>query len=175
MLANVPALPYQVTSMRLAPIAASVSVAPATRISRISTAQGEPHRNGTVDEDRGDADEEQQAVGDRVEDLAEVGRLVEVARDVAVGEVGRAEQAEQPRGRGAVLLVEEQPQEHGQAEQPKHGDGVGDSEHSVVCVSRPRRPVAAAPLLALRRSQLFVRLRLVVRVPLHGPKPTMPP
>ena len=42
-------------------------------------------------------DEEQQAVGGRVEDLAELGHLVEVAGDVAVDPVGGAEHAEQPR------------------------------------------------------------------------------
>ena len=103
----------QVTSMRRAPSAARTSVAaadqrpPGTRTSDANQTGTEPSI-----EDAADADEEQQAVGHRVEDLAERRHLVEVAGDVAVDPVGGAERRQQP-GRGRpVLPAEEQPEEH---------------------------------------------------------------
>ena len=67
-----------------------------------------------------DADEEQEPVGHRVEDLAELGHLVEVAGDVAVDPVGGAEQAEQPGGRRTVVPPEQQPEEQRDAQEPVH-------------------------------------------------------
>ena len=91
----------------------------------MSTAHANHDGHGAVDEDGADRDEEQQPIGDGIEDLAELGGLVEVAGDVAVEEVGGAEHAEEPRRRCPVLLVEQQPEEHGQAQQPHDGDDVG--------------------------------------------------
>ena len=93
---------------------------------------GEPDRNRAVDDDGADADDEQHAVGHRIEHLADGRDLVEVPGDVAVEEVGGAEHAEQD-GRGdAVLPAEQQPQEHRQARQPDDGDDVGNREDAVV-------------------------------------------
>ena len=62
---------------------------------------------------------QQHPVGDRVEDLAELAALVEVAGDVAVDPVGRAEHREQHRGRDAARpRPQQQPEEHGHAQQP---------------------------------------------------------
>ena len=89
---NVPALPNQVTSMRRAPSGGQRERGARPRAPR---GPARPRQNqsghGAVDEDAADADEEQQPVGDRVEDLAEVGHLVEVAGDVAVDPVGGPE------------------------------------------------------------------------------------
>ena len=119
---RVPALPNHVTSMRRAPIAASVNVAPATRTSRTRTATA--YHTGTLPsiEDRADRDEEEHPIGDGIEDLAELRRLVEVAGDVTVDEVGRAERSKEQGGRNSVPLVEQKPQEDRQAEQPHDGD-----------------------------------------------------
>ena len=66
-----PALPNQVTSMRRAPRAASTSVVPPTRVSRTSTTTA--NHTGTEPSTRMPpaAHEEQQAVGHRVEHLAQ--------------------------------------------------------------------------------------------------------
>ena len=58
-----------------------------------------------------DADDEQEPVGGRVEHLAELAHLVEVAGDVAVDEVRHAEDGEQHRGRDDLVPPEQQPQE----------------------------------------------------------------
>ena len=86
----------------------------------------EPQRRRAVDDDAADADDEQQPVGGRVEHLAELAHLVEVAGDVAVDPVGDAEHAEQHRRRQPVVPAEQQPEEHRQAQQPHDGDHVGD-------------------------------------------------
>ena len=58
-----------------------------------------------------EADDEQQPVGRRVEDLAELAHLVEAAGEPAVDPVGGAEPAEQPRRAGPVVAAEEQVEE----------------------------------------------------------------
>ena len=83
--------------------------------SRTSDRHANHSGHRAVDEDAADADEEQQPVGDRVEDLAEVGHLVEVAGDVAVDPVGGAEGRQQHGGRGPVVPAEQQLEEQRQA------------------------------------------------------------
>ena len=142
---KVPAFPNQVTSIRRAPSAASARVAPATSASRTSTATANHDGHRAVDEDAADPDEEEQPVGHRIEDLADVGHLVEVPGDVAVEEVGDAEDGEQGRRLGPVLLGEQQPEEHRQHGQPHDGDDVRDGEDPVGAhlVRRDRHVVAA--------------------------------
>ena len=101
---NVPALPYQVTSMRRAPRAASPPTATPTGRPPGPAPPGRTSSGHAVgDDDATDPDDEQEPVGDRVEDLAEVRHLVEVAGDVAVDPVGGAEDGEQQRGGQARL------------------------------------------------------------------------
>ena len=57
-----------------------------------------------VDEQADRAGDEQDPVGDRVEDLAELAALVEVAGDLAVDPVGGAEHREQDPGRERLVL-----------------------------------------------------------------------
>ncbi len=92
---------------------------------------GEPCRDGAVVEDRADADEQQQPVGHRIDDLAEVRRLVEVTGDVAVDEVGGTERPEKPRRRSPVLVVQQEPEEDGQAQQAHERDEVGDRQDPI--------------------------------------------
>ena len=115
-------MPNQVTSMRRTR-AARISVAPPTSTSRTSTTTAvRGHR--LVDRDAAGAHEEQQPVGHRVEHLAHLGHLVEVAGEVAVHPVGDAQRGQQPGGRGLVLGDEQQPQEQRQARQLDQGDDV---------------------------------------------------
>ena len=128
---KVSAFPNQVTSIRRAPSIASARVAPATSTSRTSTATANHDGHGSVDEDPADPDEEQEPVGHWIEDLADVGHLVEAASDVAVEEVGDPEHGEETGGLGPVLLGEQQPEEHRQHRQPHDGDDVRDREDPV--------------------------------------------
>ena len=125
---NVPALPNQVTSMRRAPSAASTRVVAADQHLTDQHRDGEPQRHRAVDQDAARPHEEQQPVGDRVEDLAQLRLLVHVPGQVAVDPVGGAEGGEQPGGGRPVLLREQQPQEHRQARQPHERDDVRQRE-----------------------------------------------
>ena len=129
---KVPAFPNHVTSIRRTPRRPRVTVAPPTRHLPHEHRHGEPRGHRAVDDDPADADDEQQAVGHRVEDLAEVADLVEAAGDVAVEEVGDAQPGQQPGGRGAVLLAEEEPEEQRAEAQPHDRDDVGDGEDAVL-------------------------------------------
>ena len=71
MRSKVYAFPNQVTSIRRTPRAARVSVAPRHQDLADEHGHREPRGHGAVDDDAAHADEEQQPVGDRVEDLAE--------------------------------------------------------------------------------------------------------
>ena len=72
-------------------------------------------RHAALHDQRDPGHEEQDAVGDRVEHLAEVAALVEVAGDPAVDPVGGAEHRQQRGGR-EQLVVGEQPDEHRRAQ-----------------------------------------------------------
>ena len=105
MSANVPALPTHVTSKRFIPKQREQR----ERAADDDLAREHQRRPNHVGTDPSmmmppTPDDEQQPVGGRVEDLAELGHLVEVAGDVAVDPVGRAEDAEQPGGRRTVVL-----------------------------------------------------------------------
>ena len=67
------------------------------------------------------ADEEEQAVGDRIEHLAQVGHLVAAAGDVAVDPVGGAQHGEEHRRRGEGVLDEQQPHEDREAQTAGRG------------------------------------------------------
>ena len=82
--------------------------------------------------------QEQDAVGDRVEHLAEVAALVEVAGDPAVDPVGGAEHGQQ-RGRREQLVVGEQPDEDRCAGEAGQRDHVRDRDDPRPAV-RPHRP-----------------------------------
>ncbi len=117
--ASVPAFPTHCTSMRRAPAAASTRVTTLSAASRASTRT--PTQSGTSPlmmqaERPGD---EHDPVRDRVEDLADLAALVEVAGDVAVDPVGRAEDREQDARLERVVLAEQEPEEHGDAGEPQ--------------------------------------------------------
>ena len=97
--ASVPAFPTHCTSMRRAPAAASTSVTTLTTASRARTRMPTHERHVAADDQADAAGDEHDPVRDRVEDLAELAALVEVAGDVAVDPVGRAEHREQRRRR----------------------------------------------------------------------------
>ena len=94
---KVQAFPNQVTSIRRAPSAARAGWR--RRPGPPGRAPPRANQVGTEPSMRmpPDADEEQEPVGDRVEELAELGHLVEVPGDVAVEEVGDAEHGQQTR------------------------------------------------------------------------------
>ena len=71
---NVPALPTQCTSMRRAPAAASASVTHGDHDLAGEDQDPEPPRDPVVDQEREHADEQQDPVGGRIEDLAELAR-----------------------------------------------------------------------------------------------------
>ena len=101
--ASVPALPAHCTSMRRAPATRERDRrdrdrAPRGRARATATTLTAVEQPSREQRDRGR--DEQHAVGDRVEDLAELAALVEVAGDVAVDPVGRAEHREQQPRRG---------------------------------------------------------------------------
>ena len=119
MRSRVYAFPNQVTSIRRTPMAAKVSEPAATRTSRASTATA--NHVGTdpsiMMPPTPTKNRSRSATGSST--LPSVRHLVEVAGDVAVEEVGDAEHGEERRGRGPVLLDEEEPQEHRQQRQSR--------------------------------------------------------
>ena len=117
--------------MRRTPIAARIEVPRRDEDLPGEHRHGEPGGHGAVDEDPADGDEEQEAVGDRVEQLAELGHLVEVPGDVAVEEVGDAEHGQQAGRRGPVLLDEEEPQEDRKEQESDERDDVRHGEDPI--------------------------------------------
>ena len=83
--------------------------------------------------------EDVEAVGDRVEELAEPALHVELAGDLAVEVVGDAGEQQEQQGE-PVLLREDRPEEDGHAEQPQHRQDVGDRQqalrHDVLALPR---------------------------------------
>ena len=96
-------------------MAIAIRTSRASMIHRITSTAGRQ----ALEQQRDRGRDEQHAVGGRIEDLAELAALVEVARDPAVDPVGRAEHGEQ-RGRAAPGRVglPEHPEEDRDAEQP---------------------------------------------------------
>ena len=127
MRASVPALPAHCTSMRRAPAAASTSTAMLTSHLARQDEQPDDERHAPLHHERDAGDDEQDPVGHRVEHLAQVRPLVEVAGDPAVDPVGRAEHREQRR-RLDPLVVGEQPEEDGHAQEARHRDEIGDRD-----------------------------------------------
>ena len=84
-------------------------------------------RHAPLHDQRDRGDEQEDAVGDGVEDLAEVAALVEAAGDPAVDPVGRAQDREQRRG-GEQLVVDQQPHEHRGAQQAHQRDQVRNGD-----------------------------------------------
>ena len=127
MSARVPAFPDHCTSMRRAPLAASTSTAMLMTASRVSTSTPTISGDAAVDHQRDAGGEEEDAVGDGVEDLAELAALVEVPRDPAVDPVGRAQHREQHCG-GDLLSFDEEPHENRRGQQPDDRDDVRERD-----------------------------------------------
>ena len=77
-----------------------------------------------------DDGEDVEPVGDRVEDLAQRGALVEPAGEVAVEVVGDPGDHQQDQGPAVGLGAQDQPQEHGARRQPDHAEQVGHGPHA---------------------------------------------
>ena len=91
-----------------------------------------PERDVPADQQADRAGDEHDPVRDRIEDLADLAALVEVAGDVAVDPVRRAEHREQDPGRDRPILAEQEPEEHGDPGEPSQGDGVRDGPDPAV-------------------------------------------
>ena len=121
------------TSMRRAPASRERDGrdrdrAPRGRARSTSTTSTPTGRPCVQQRDRGR--DEQHAIGGRVEDLAELAALVEVARDVAVDPVGRAEHGEQHGGAApGGMRLPQHPEEHGDAQQPDHRDEIRNRQN----------------------------------------------
>ena len=68
-----------------------------------------------------------EAIGGRVEQLPQTRHLVEPAREVSIQEIGQAGGGKDDQ-RGALLLIEQQPQENGNREQSQSAQNVGNGE-----------------------------------------------
>ena len=108
--------------------------------------QREPPRHSRRRRHAQQADNHEDAVGHRVDDLADLGDLVQPAREVAVDPVGGAEDAEQPRRDRSVIGREEDPEEDRQQPQTNHGDQV-----------RPRPPSGVAVRFCAHRRSVLLR------------------
>ena len=158
---NVAVLPHHVTSKRFMP---NTNVAMATVPPNDHLADdhrpGEPQRGRTVDDDAADPDDEQQPVGGRVEDLAELTGLIEATGQPAIDPVGGSEAAEQPRCAGAVVATEQQVQEQRDAAQPQQGECVRSGAGTCVSTScSDRRSASRASLRSCRTmATIFTRI-----------------
>ena len=92
--------------------------------------QRDPPRDDVAQGEADDDREDVEPVGDRVEDLAELRGLVELAGEVAVEVVGDAREHQQDQRPAVGLGPEDQPQEERDAGQPDHAEQVGHGPHA---------------------------------------------
>ena len=97
-----------------------------TSRARVATPNHSGHR--PVHDHRDDRGAHQDAVGRRVEDLAEGGDLVVAPGHEPVDPVGGAEGGQEHGGLRLVIQPEEQPQKERDAQQPHQGDEVRSGE-----------------------------------------------
>ena len=103
--------------MRAAPKPASTRVRTETISSRANVVKREPPRHARGRRHREQPADHEDAIGDGIENLADVGDLVPTSRHEAVNPVGRAERRQQPRRDGAVIGAEQEPEEERQQRQ----------------------------------------------------------
>src|SRR5262249_52351024 len=95
----------------------------------------DPEGQAAVDHERDAGTQQQDPVGGRIQDLAEVAALIEMSGDPPVDPVRRAQDTEEKRGRDLVVAPEQEPQEQRDTRQPRDRDEVRHRQDALACLT----------------------------------------